>query len=43
MLAMSLGFSRVLLAGSVAYVVALGAMYPLASVRALPWIGKGAD
>ncbi len=43
MLAISFGSSRVLVAASVAYVAALGAIYPLAGAERLQRIGKGAD
>ena len=43
MLAISFGFSRVLVGASVAYVAALGVIYPLAVAERLQRIGKGAD
>ena len=43
MLAISFGFSRVLVGGSLAYVAALGVIYPLAVGERLQRIGKGAD
>ncbi|MGA9350974.1 MAG: hypothetical protein WBW48_19515 [Anaerolineae bacterium] len=43
MLAISFGFSRVLVGASVAYLVALGVIYPLGVAERLQRIGKGAD
>jgi len=43
MLAISFGFSWVLVGGSVAYLAALGVIYPLAVAERLQRIGKGAD
>ena len=42
-LAISFGFSRVLVGGSVAYVVALGVIYPLAVGETLQRIRKTAN
>ncbi len=43
MLAISFGFSRVLVGASVAYLASLGVIYPLAVAERLQRIGKGAD
>jgi len=42
-LAISFGFSRVLVGASVAYLAALGVIYPLTVAERLQRIGKGAD
>jgi hypothetical protein len=43
MLAISFGFSRVLMGGSVAYLAALGVIYPLAGAERLQRIQKTAN